>query len=158
MKVNGFTIMELIVGLIISSVAVSIIYYGYQSVLLQHKQITGARLRILKESQLLHALRKDIQASYAIAGDQNTLNCHTPETMVAYQTSEIGILRSVSGMTDTFPMTDCQWIFYDHDGWQTTDSSLIDSIVLQRSEERVTANYGWKRRAAASLYLNQYGS
>jgi hypothetical protein len=150
--------MELIVGLIISSVAVSVIYYGYRSVLLQNRQITGARIRILKESQLLHSLRKDIQTSIAVSGDQHILYCYFNKNSISYLTENDWIIRNVNGQADTFPMAGCTWEFYDCDGWQTADSSLIDSIALRRTEDRLQSAYGWKRRSGASFYLNQHGS
>ncbi|HXB93046.1 MAG TPA: hypothetical protein VNU72_12180 [Puia sp.] len=128
-KIPSFTIMELAIALLISSVVISTGYYVY---LLMHRQFDTYRKRAMEIDRyhlLAVALQNDFDRSASVErGDDDQLLCKWTDTLVSYSFLPGNVVRTLpGGVADSFrfktAITDIRYV----------DDSLplVDGIRMQ---------------------------
>jgi prepilin-type N-terminal cleavage/methylation domain-containing protein len=144
-KVRAFTIIELIMAMLISSVIISMVYYVY--ILFNH-QFSNYREKVnaIDEYLILQkALRTDMESADAISApsaSEITCSIIREKEMVVYTFSNGYIARSCGDARDTFHIK--------NSGYEATyfkETGLVETLVL-----KVSVSDGPFRNTCQKLY------
>ena len=94
--------MELLVGMIISALIISMCYYGYAIIQEQYISYRNSKSQIIQTMQLNALLNKDFVDSKVAFYKDNELNLVTQEGQIIYTFRDTYISRSKSDLSDTF--------------------------------------------------------
>jgi hypothetical protein len=149
-KIAAFTLMELIIGMIVSSIVVGTCYSGY---LITSKQYN--KYEVLKEEvnniwQLHTCLTTDIKRAESLTYTENHLTLKNDSLLLVYVFNDSCITRSVNETTDTFHFSPLEInpVFVDE-----TNSNLTKQFSFKISlfNEQQSLYYT-KEYDAASLF------
>lgn len=101
-KVKGFTLMELLVGMVISALVIS---FGYQAFHLIGKQFSSYRSakKELNERELFQSVfSRDLASSYTARKIQNQIDLALDSSRIEYKFEDEFILRNTNLSKDTF--------------------------------------------------------
>jgi prepilin-type N-terminal cleavage/methylation domain-containing protein len=102
-KLKAFTLMELIVGLIISSVVIAMAATGFRIVQMQFVEYKKANTKVLQLSTLEFLLCKDAEECSRLEKlDDNSFAARFASKEIIYKVADASILRTQGYLTDTF--------------------------------------------------------
>ncbi|WP_205511070.1 PulJ/GspJ family protein [Longitalea arenae] len=152
-RLQSFTIIELIMAMLISSVIISMVYYVY--ILFNH-QFSNYREKagaIDEYLVLQKALQTDIESADAIrAPSANEMTCssNAAEQMISYTFSEGFITRSDGAVLDTFHIK--------NSGFEATpynETGLVETLVLRIWVAGVPFRTTYKKLYSACQLMKQ---
>lgn len=104
-RLKAFTLVELLVGMIISAIIITICYYGYSIIYKQYIMYRKIKSEIVKTMQLDTILKEDFTESEITIYGNNVLFLIKKEGTINYEFKDSCILRIHRGITDTFRLT-----------------------------------------------------
>jgi prepilin-type N-terminal cleavage/methylation domain-containing protein len=103
-KVRAFSLIEILVVLILSSIVVSIIYMGYYNITTYQANLLRKQQRLENISRLYFLLRKDIgRSEFVFATSDSALGCRLAGgDYISYSFESVIVTRTQNSITDTF--------------------------------------------------------
>ncbi|MFL5763638.1 MAG: PilW family protein [Bacteroidia bacterium] len=101
-KLEAFTLMELLVGMIISSLVISFGYGIYQVVQEQFRQYKTVKTELMQAAIFRSVLENDFFSADEVYGSREDLTINSKTGAIRYEFGREFILRRVEGSIDTF--------------------------------------------------------
>jgi prepilin-type N-terminal cleavage/methylation domain-containing protein len=102
-KLPGFTLMEVIIGMVISSLVIGLAGSAFSLIQLQFRHYKKANDQLLEESMLDDVLRSDLQrCRNAIIENAERLILDDQSSPITYQFNPGAVIRSKQAHSDTF--------------------------------------------------------
>jgi prepilin-type N-terminal cleavage/methylation domain-containing protein len=102
-KLPAFTLLELLIGMIISSIVIGFGYAAYSLIYKQYLGYKKVKEKIVEITQFDHVLTTDITAAETISFNDNTLSLYGKDSKtLQYHFQDVLILRTENETTDTF--------------------------------------------------------
>ena len=102
-KLKAFTLMELLIGMIISSIVISFCYMSYSMIYKQYMNYKAVKVELVEALELNSVLNSDISKAEKIVFDNNKLILIKEENKsFEYNFLEKYILRKTGEVVDTF--------------------------------------------------------
>lgn len=128
-KLKAFTIMELVVAMLISSIVVSIAYAGFRLVSAQLRSMehhSGEGNRFLRLNQ---ALQTDLDKSARVIRQEDGFVCERGDGRVRYQLTDTAIIRWLEdGRVDSFGFKGVQTSLWFEGEPQDRNGQLVDAL------------------------------
>lgn len=101
-KINAFTLMELMIGMIIGSIVVGFCYTGYRFIFRQYLDYKKVKEQVNEAMFLNTALTRDFSRSLFVEYKGNSLYIKSDSAQTEYKFTEQYILRNERDVSDTF--------------------------------------------------------
>lgn len=104
-KIRAFTLLELLIGMIISSIVIGFCYMSYSIIYKQYMSYKILKLEIVETIQFNSILNADFISAETILFDENILILNsTNRSQLQYDFNDNNILRKDGEVTDTFKL------------------------------------------------------
>jgi len=104
-KVKAFTLMELLIGMIISTIVISFCYMSYTLIYKQFMNYKTIKMELVQALELNSVLNNDIGNSELVVFDNNELTLLNKQNeILKYNFNETEILRKSVDIIDTFKL------------------------------------------------------
>ncbi|MCA6363620.1 MAG: prepilin-type N-terminal cleavage/methylation domain-containing protein [Bacteroidetes bacterium] len=123
-KLAAFTLLELLVGMVISSIVIAAAFSAWSIISRQHAQYRTRHEASTEASFFSSRLRRDFAQAAAYSGQPNTLTLQLRNQTVQYKNVPPVVVRSIGLHTDTFRVEVANWTF-------TADSTGIARLQLE---------------------------
>lgn len=105
-KIRAFTLLELLIGMIISSIVIGFCYLSYSIIYKQYMSYKILKLEIVETIQFNSILNSDfIKAETVVFGDNKLILNSTNRSSLQYDLMDNYILRKDGEVTDTFNLS-----------------------------------------------------
>ncbi len=101
-RVKAFSLVEMLVVLVLSSIVVAIIYVSYSRVQSFYRSVSKKYQTSEDFGALIYTIRKDINASDAVLKTEEGVSCVFREREVSYAFTPSYVVRRQSEVVDTF--------------------------------------------------------
>ncbi len=101
-KIAAFTLIELLIGMIISSIVIAFGYSAYTLIYKQYNNYKEIKEKMMEVTQLHEALNTDFHTVEMISFHENTLTFYKKEYPLEYIFSDEWIIRKERDVADTF--------------------------------------------------------
>jgi hypothetical protein len=154
-KIKAYTILELIVVMIISTLVIAITYKAYDVVLWQYMQFKNNSDKISKLIILDVLLTRDFSESdYVILREERGIDCVYQEKQIGYYFLQEKIIREDQSSVDTF-FIKIENIQYKQNGISTSKlNMLVDEIRFENLDETVH-HFIYKKVYGADFLMRQ---
>jgi prepilin-type N-terminal cleavage/methylation domain-containing protein len=150
-KLRAFTLMELMIGMIVSSIVTGMCYSGYMLISRQYQDYHKLKEQVNESMQLYTVLANDIAKSRSVLYANEHLQLEGDSVSLNYFFTDDCILRNVNEITDTFryAATDIQAVPVAEKG----NAGLIQtfSFSVKMFDEATTFLYTKQYDAAALI-------
>lgn len=144
-KLRAFTLIELLIGMIISSIVIGFGYAAYSLIYKQYLGYKNVKERLVETAQLNQILSNDLLNAENISFDENTLSLLKKNpNILQYQFLDTLILRKENEVTDTFRISpvNIQTTFLLRDNKTFLKQFSFDADALGEKEHfTFTKNY-----------------
>jgi type II secretory pathway component PulJ len=151
-KLNAFTILELIVAMVISSLVIGAGFMGYEMVVKQdgaYRNISSG----INDAVIFHSvLGNDITKAKNLKVSGNGLICNYEDKSVKYDFNKNVILRKLNSLTDTFKISNDSLVLFYKGAEQKAEGALVDQVKFR------TTVLGWKQSVWLSKEYSADGS
>ena len=155
-KIKAFTILELVVVMILTSIIVGIVYSAYEVVGKQYNSYKKTNTQNRKVALLNMLLNKDFSTSYFIKYGEDKLLFYDQENkMTSYDFGvEQGITRNSNAVTDTFfiPPLNVEMKFLNQ--MQQVRNNLVDELYFESIIFGQQQSFHFKKQYAADVLIN----
>lgn len=129
-KLKAFTLMELLIGMIVSSIVIAI---GYSTYAIIYKQFSSYKLvknQVVECMQLNTVLQNDIQGAEFVFFNEDQLKLDSGDKMISYHFMDSLIVRDANEQADTFKLRNTDLIpSYAANGGGIGEG-LINGLIL----------------------------
>ncbi|HYE55526.1 MAG TPA: prepilin-type N-terminal cleavage/methylation domain-containing protein [Chitinophagaceae bacterium] len=147
-KIRAFTVMELVISLMISSIVISIAYYAWLLVSRQFGDYQERSVRVQEYVLFTKALETDLDRAVLLRDSAGLLNVYGKDGSVYYRFAEEYVLRQGVEFADTFRVGVKDVVFgYVHD----TLPAVQKVNVVLRLNEQAMENIFYKQYSATEL-------
>ncbi|MBA3971408.1 MAG: prepilin-type N-terminal cleavage/methylation domain-containing protein [Bacteroidetes bacterium] len=102
-KLRAFTLMELLVGMVISTILISFCYMGYRIIYEQYLNYRNIKTEVVDAMQFRSVMNNDFQKSNVVFFKDQTLTIVMPKgQLLRYDFSDKFVLRKAGDAIDTF--------------------------------------------------------
>lgn len=108
-KLRAFTLLELLTGMIVSSIVVAAAFSAFHIVGKQHSLYRERHESSSEASYFCSMLRRDFAKAEVIEHSNGQLVCRTSQSSVNYKLLTDAVLRSTTAHTDTFRVQVNRW-------------------------------------------------
>lgn len=104
-KVKAFTLMELLIGMIISTIVIGFCYMSYSLIYKQFMTYKAIKIELVEAMELNSVLNNDMGNSELILFDNNELTLvNEGKDALKYTFNETAVLRTAAAVVDTFKL------------------------------------------------------
>lgn len=103
-KLKAFTLMELLVGMIISSIVIAFAYSAYSLIYKQYVSYRSVKSKVIETMQLHTVMSNDFNNSEYSTFDSNKLKLNTTNNTLTYNFIDSLIIRIDNELSDTFKL------------------------------------------------------
>lgn len=155
MKIKAFTIIELTVVMLLSSIVISIAYFAFDMLTikyLRYKKDNEVRYEMTNINSLLnHAFY--ISDSVIVTG--NTIHAHIQSAVIDYELTPECILKYDRGITDTFhfPVSKMEYLYEN----EHITEGIIDQahLEMELGDKKINTVFSKKYNADFTMNRNQ---
>ncbi len=127
-RIKAYTIMELLVGMALSSIVISSAYYSYLTINKEFNRFRNAKTTILELSELNEQLDREFDFSEKIIFSNGLLTFNFVDRKpINYEFVDTFIIREIDGIKDTFDLRFLD-IKVEFEG-QFNDNNIVSSLV-----------------------------
>jgi prepilin-type N-terminal cleavage/methylation domain-containing protein len=154
-KIPGYTIIELIVVMVISTIVVSIAYKTYDIVFTQYLRVRSQNEQIRQLSLLDLLLEKDFANSNYVMNVDEGIVCNYSGKQVVYSLNNRFIVRSERSVSDTFRVM-AQNIQFAYSNKAIEESNrLIDKFSFEHQDKEHLLYFRYRKVYAAEFLMNE---
>jgi competence protein ComGF len=128
--VSAFTLLELLVGMIVSSIVIAATFSAWRIVSQQHLLYRTRHDASREASFFCSALRRDLASSQVAFGATNGLWLNKNERIIHYKVGDDVVLRNDQQQVDTFYVVINKWTCSYHN-LQLIEKSRTDRVELE---------------------------
>ena len=137
-ELKAFTLLELLVGMILSGIVLAATFTAYRVVTRQYETYRDKSKSITEVSLFVSQLEADVENAILITlGSENKINLQSAQRILEYRFSEKYVLRNDQSRTDTFAVSVKQIETFYKSEKINSENSAVD-------EFRVRINYEGK--------------
>ena len=154
-KIKAFTILELVVVMILTSIIVGIVYSAYEVVGNQYNSYRKINTQNKQVALLNMLLNKDFTTSHFIKCGEDKLLFYDKENKItSYDFGEQDITRNNNAFTDTFfiPSLNVEMKFLNQ--MQQVQNNLVDELYFESLIFNQQQAFHFKKQYAADVLIN----
>jgi prepilin-type N-terminal cleavage/methylation domain-containing protein len=155
-KLKAFTLMELIVGLIISSVVIAMAATGFRIVDVQFMEYKKTNGRAQQWTTLEYLLQKDVSSCTRLEKlDESTFVTRYTLKDIVYRQNSGAIIRTQDKLTDTFNigLSKMEISLFNNRG--LTEKGLIQKLELEMKTSEEPQVYYITKKYSAQTMMNE---
>jgi hypothetical protein len=138
-KIPAYTVLELLIVMIITSIVVALTYSGFQKIYQHYERFNMSQKQILSLIMMDREIRKDFEAADMLLKTEDGFVCNYHDRPIRYIFSENYLLRQELDRYDTFLIKATQTeIFFMK---QTLTTQVFDELVFMDSDNRRSFHY-----------------
>lgn len=101
-KLKAFTLLELLIGMIISSLVIAFGYGSYELIYKQFLNYKNVKVQLIQAEQLRSTWTTDMQKAKMVSFNENKLNLSQEDDILEYTFLDSMIIRKDKEVSDTF--------------------------------------------------------
>lgn len=153
-KLKAFTLMELLIGMIISSIVISFCYMSYTLIYKQYQNYKIIKKELVEALQFNSVLGHDIVNADRVLFSENKLTLiNNHEKGLEYNFSEAFILRKAGEVTDTFKLAPMN-IVSDYIKHESMPGTLLVSFSFDAVVAGDSEHFQFSKRYDAQMIVN----
>jgi prepilin-type N-terminal cleavage/methylation domain-containing protein len=157
-RINAFTILELLVVMVISSILLAIAYQALDITQTSYWRYYSANRDALHLKSLMTTLRNDFEAAQAVVCSSDEMQCVRGEQLISYRFGHGMVTRRIAQEEETFPFEATE-IRYFFDGVERRPiRELADEAEISFRFNRETVVLPLKRHKAYFDHFQQWAS
>ena len=102
-RTRAFTLQELLIVMILSSILLSTAYYGLRVVQQYYHDFSQRSARNLRYQTLQSQLQQDFSRATHVEKEENVIVCYLTNQVVSYEFSDEAVVRTQGTLSETFP-------------------------------------------------------
>ncbi len=153
-RLRAFTLMELLIGMIISSIVIAFGYSAYNLIYRQYLSYKSVKTKVVETMQLHNTMSNDFNNAEYITFDENKLKLSGNNTLLMYNFIDSLVIRSVNETSDTFKLTTSTLQIKPVFNELTNNDTLINSLQLDVSVFDNKERFTFTKRYTAQTLMN----
>ena len=153
MNLKAFTLIEMVVVMLLSSVVMGIVVSSYQIINKQLLFFRKGSSELLEQARLKTLIGKDFIKSDKIYSISNGINCINGTDTIAYSFNENEIIRSFQTVLDTFHINVTESIIILLYDWDATKYPLISDLILSVTHKKKERNFHYNKTYGADVLM-----
>ena len=137
---SGFTLVETLVSLAISTILISLTAWGLLSIVKSTKMISEINSESLKFIQFRSVMKRDMKATHIIEYDDNEVSVKCDDNGPIYIIHENEIIRHSNDNTDTFNIQ-CNDILFDKTKVGGNNRYFLEYILLDNANDTIHMSF-----------------
>lgn len=101
-RIKSFTLFELIVVMLLSTILVGIMYYALRVAQQTFARFSESNQHVLDIRSLINAMRNDFQRAEQVHASDNQVRCYKGELTIEYEILDKSVVRKSNTAIDTF--------------------------------------------------------
>jgi prepilin-type N-terminal cleavage/methylation domain-containing protein len=155
-KLKAFTLMELIVGMIISSIVIAMAATGFRIVKVQFMEYKKTNDRIQQWTTLEYLLSKDAAECDRLERvNKNSFVARYPLDEITYRGMKNAVLRTQANMTDTFNIGPSEMEMHLFNDRALTENGLIYKLGLKMKTSGESQVYYLTKQYSAQTLMSE---
>lgn len=153
-KLKAFTLMELLVGMVISSIVIAFGYSAYALIYKQYVSYKSVKTTVVETMQLHTTMSNDFNNAECITFGENKLKLSGSNKLLMYNFIDSLVIRGDQEMSDTFKLAanDIQTTSVFNHG--TNNDRLINSLQFDVSVFDNKEHFTFTKRYTAQTLMN----
>jgi hypothetical protein len=153
-RIKAYSIIELIVVMLISSIVIATAYQGYLLFFRQYLGFSERSAKIARVSLVDRLLLSDFENSFDVRKQGYCIYCRYPSHLVRYEFFSGGIIRLQDAVRDTFFMK-MQHPQVTFRNLTANEGSLVDRISFSIEREKDSINFSYEKKYGADVLMNE---
>lgn len=151
---KAFTLMELLVGMVISSIVIAFGYSTYAIIYKQYLSYKSVKTTVVETMQLHTTMSNDFNNAECITFGENKLKLSGPDKLLMYNFIDSLVIRSEKEMSDTFQLAanDIQTTSVFNHG--INNDTLINSLQFNISVFDNKEHFTFTKKYSAHILMN----
>lgn len=152
-KIDGFTLMELVVVMALTSIVVGIVYSIFSIVGNQFRHSQSYSEQLNELALFRKTLSNDFEEADSIKYSSDTLRLYSQDTAIYYNFEGHQVLRVISNKADSIDV-ELASIEITH---QSKKEDIVESIYMELIAKNDTLSFQFEKLYAANTFIN-YGN
>lgn len=152
-KLKSFTIIELMVVMLISTLVMGIAYQGYMLFYKQFLSFKSSSERIAKVSLLDRLVSSDMSDCKVVIKRSKGMDCVFNNKVIQYEWEENFVLRKQETLVDTFYLT-TESVEFNFLTLKANEGQLIDELVFREISNERHKNFHYAKQYGADILVN----
>ena len=151
-RIKGFTLLELVVVMILTGIAVTLVYRAYIYISQTYSVYVDSRERILELGEFQTVFQGDLDAAEKADAGQNKISLLFDQKLIHYHFIDSMVVREQKSRLDTFQIGLQQHQFYYH---ENQAGGLTDVKLKLKYKDEDISLYFDRAFDVQSLFLNE---
>lgn len=150
---KAFTLMELLVGMIISSLVIVFSYGAYELIYKQFLMYKSVKSKVVETTQFTTVLTTDFSNAQTVRFANNTIDLQLDNNTICYKLLDSVVVREFQEVSDTFQLKPIDIIANEVYPSQMQDNMLIDQILFDADVNGEVQHFTFVKHYPADVLL-----